>query len=229
MLLSSTKHLIFLISILVFSSSLHAGSGFPTWDYANLFKQDLRRATLVTNLPNLTESDHFIGVQLSGSQIFSNSGTYQRMPAARLSMYPNPGYNLWVQFARWPGSDPNFSVGTGLQVEFKGEDIQRRQAIGISWNSIYDEGYTQRDISIHGLYAYNIKRFNLGLIAMIDLHHLVVEDGNGIPDYDETIYIAIPYISWLFTETLRVSIMMPYNSTGPGLVLGSEWLIGKRK
>ncbi|NQT61575.1 MAG: hypothetical protein HQ556_01330 [Candidatus Marinimicrobia bacterium] len=229
MSLSSIKHLIFITLILSFSSHLCAGDGFPAWDRTNLFKQDLRRATLVTNMPNITESDHFIGVQFTGSQIFSNSGSYQRMPAARLSMYPNPGYNLWVQFARWPGSNPNFSVGTGLQVEFKGEDLQRRQAIGISWNSIFDDGYIQRDISLHGLYAYDFKKLNLGVITIIDLHHLVVEDGNGIPDYDETILLAVPYISWLIKETFRVSVMVPYNSTGPGLVLGSELLIGKRK
>ena len=226
---SSIKHLIFFTLILSLSSPLCAGDGFPAWDYANLFKQDLKRATLVTNLPNITESDHFIGVQFTGSQIFSNSGSYQRMPAARLSMYPNPGYNLWVQFARWPGSNPNFSVGTGLQVEFKGEDLKRRQAIGISWNSIFDEGYIQRDIAIHGLYAHAFNKLNLGIIAMIDLHHLVVEDGNGIPDYDETIFLAVPYIGWLVKETLRVSILVPYNSTGAGLVFGTELMIGKRK
>ena len=229
MSLSSIKHLIFISLIVLLSSQLSAGDGFPVWDNANLFKQDLKRATLVTNLPNITGSDHFIGVRFTGSHIVSNSGSSQRMPAARLSMYPNPGYNLWVQFGRWPGSNPNFSVGTGLQVEFKGEDLQRRQAIGISWNSIFDDGYMQRDISIHGLYAYASKKLNLGVIAIIDLHHLIVEDGNGIPDYDETILLAVPYISWLVKETFRVSVMVPYNSTGPGIALGSELLIGKRK
>lgn len=229
MSLSSIKYLILITLSVLLYSQLIAGGGFPAWDYANLFKQDLKRATLVTNLPNITESDHFIGVQLTGSQIYSNSGSAQRMPAARFSMYPNPGYNLWVQFARWPGSNPNFSVGTGLQIQFEGEDPQRRQALGISWNSIFDDGYIQRDISIHGLYAYALKKLNLGVIGIVDLHHLVVEDGNGIPDYDETIFLAVPYIGWLVKETIRVSIMVPYNSTGPGLVLGSELLIGKRK
>ncbi len=194
-----------------------------------MFKQDLKRATLVTNLPNITDSDHFIGVQLSGSQILTNSGSTQRMPAARFSMYPNPGYNLWVQIGRWPGSNPNFSVGTGLQVEFKGEDPHRRQAVGVSWNSIFDVGYIQRDIAIHGLYAYASQKINLGVIGIVDMHHLVVEDGNGIPDYDETILLVVPYIGWLVKETFRVSVMVPYNSTGPGIILGSELLIGKRK
>ena len=229
MSLSSTRYLIVIALSVMLNSQLMAGGGFPAWDYANLFKQDLKRATLVTNLPNITENDHFFGVQLTGSQIHSNSGSAQRMPAARFSMYPNPGYNLWVQFARWPGSNPNFSVGTGIQVEFKGDDHQRRQAIGISWNSIFDDGYVQRDIAIHGLYAYTSKKLIVGVIGIIDMHHLVVEDGNGIPDYDETIYLAVPYVGWLVNETFRVSVMVPYNSTGPGLVLGGELLIGKRQ
>ena len=214
---------------MLFSLHLSAGDGFPLWDNANLFKQDLKRATLVTNLPNMTEADHFFSVQLSGSQIYTNSGSSQRIPGARLSIFPNPGYNLWVQFARWPGSNPNFSVGTGLQVEFEGEDLKRRQAIGISWNSIFDDGYMQRDISIHGLYGYAAGKLNLGIIALIDMHHLVVENDHEIPDYDEMIMLGIPYIGWLISEQVRVSIMVPYNSTGPGIVLGSELLIGKRK
>jgi len=226
---SASKYLILFPLIVLFSLPLSAGDDFPVWDDASLFKQDLKHAALVANLPNITEADYFIGVQLSGSQIHTNSGSNQHMPGARLSLYPNPGYSLWVQFARWPGSNPNFSVGTGLQVEFKAEDIKRRQAIGISWNSIFDDGYVQRDISVHGLYGYASNKLNLGIMAVIDMHHLVVENGNGIPDYDETILMGVPYISWLLTEQLRVSLMVPYNSTGPGLVLGSELLIGKRQ
>ena len=226
---SAFKNLLLFTLCVSISSHVVAGDGFPAWGGANLFKQDLEASTLVTNLPNITDSDHFIGVQLMGSQFYSNSGSAQRMPAARFTVYPNPGYNVWVQFARWPGSNPNFSVGTGLQVEFKSEDPQQRQAVGISWNSIFDDGYIQRDISIHGLYAHAWKKLNVGIIGMVDLHHLVVEDGNGIPDYDKTIYLVVPYIDWLVKETFRVSLMVPYNSTGPGIVVGSELLIGKRK
>jgi len=224
-----SKHLILISLLISFSQHLSGGDGFPIWDNANLFKQDLKRASLLTNLPNLTETDHFLGVQISGGQIHTNSGSSQQMPAGRLSIYPNPDYNVWVQFARWPGSNPNFSVGTGLQVEFKGENLQRRQAVGIAWNTIFDDGYTQRDITIHGLYGFTWDKLNLGLIAIIDLHHLVVEDGNGIPDYDETILVGVPYISWLIKNAFKVSIKVPYNSTGPGIVVGSELLIGKRK
>ncbi len=226
---SHIKFPIFISLFVLLNAHLIAGGGFPAWGNVNLFKQDLKRATLVTNLPNITDSDHFIGVQLSGSQIHSNSGSSQRMPAARFSMYPNTGYNLWVQFARWPGSNPNFSIGTGLQVEFTGQDPQRRQAVGISWNAIFDDGYNQRDISVHGLYAYAWKKLSMGVIAIIDMHHLVVENATGIPDYDESIYLAVPYLSWMVKKTFKVSVMVPYNSTGPGLVLGSELLIGKRK
>ncbi len=209
--------------------SLRAGDNFPAWENNNLFRQDLKRSTLVTNTPNITGADHFIGVQFAGAQIYSNSGSYQRMPGVRLSLYPNPGYNLWVQFASWPGSGPNFSVGTGLQVDFKGDDLRRRQAIGISWNSVFDDGYEQRDISLHGLYSYASGKLNMGFMALIDLHHLVVDDNTGFPDYDETIVLGIPYISWLVKENVRVSFMVPSNSTGPGIVIGSEILIGKRK
>lgn len=226
---STSKYLLFITFIALFSLRLSAGDDYPVWDDANLFKQDLKSATLVTNLPNITEADHFFGVQFSGSQIHTNSGSNQRIPAARLSLYPNPGYNLWVQFARWPGSNPNFSVGTGLQVEFRGEDVHRRQAIGLSWNSIFEDGYVQRDVTIHGLYGYASKKLNLGFIALIDMHHLVVENGNGIPDYDETILLGVPYISWLMADQLRVSFMLPYNSNGPGFVVGTEFMIGKRK
>jgi len=210
------------------SISLIAGDNFPSWEHAGLFKQDLRRSTLVTNLPNILEADHFFGLQLSGSQIYSNSGTYQRMPGVRLSIYPNPGYNIWMQFARWPGSDPNFSVGTGLQVEFSGSDLDRRKAIGISWNSIFDEGYVQRDITAHGLYSMVTNSLNFGLMVLIDMHHLIVENGNGIPDYDRTILLGSPYISWLATPELRLSLLIPYNSTGPGVVINGEYMIGKR-
>jgi len=225
----STKYLYYIPVLALLSLRLSAGDNFPVWDHAGLFKQDLKRASLVTNLPNITDADHFIGLQASASQIYSNSGTYQRMPGVRLSLYPNPGYNLWAQFAPWPGSQPNFSVGIGLQVEFTGEDLQRRKAMGVSWNSIFDDGYVQRDVAIHGLYGLTSGKLNYGLIAVIDFQHLVVEDGHGVPDYDETILIAVPYIDTLVNKVWRVSFMVPYNSTGPGIVIGSELLIGKRK
>ncbi|MCF7825558.1 MAG: hypothetical protein K9M55_01580 [Candidatus Marinimicrobia bacterium] len=224
-----TKYLYYIPVLALLSLRLSAGDNFPVWDHADLFKQDLKSASLVTNLPNITDADHFIGLQLSASQIYSNSGSYQSMPGVRLSLYPNPGYNLWVQFAPWPGSQPNFSVGIGLQVEFTGTDLQRRKAIGVSWNSIFNDGYIQRDISIHGLYGLTYRKLNYGIMAVIDLQHLVVEDGKGVPDYDETILIAVPYINKLVSKVWRVSLMVPYNSTGPGIVLGSEFLIGKRK
>jgi hypothetical protein len=229
MSISSRKYLLYIPIIALLNISLRAGDDFPVWDNVNLFQQDLKRSTLVTNTPNITGADHFIGVQISGSQIYTNSSSFHRMPGVRLSLYPNPGYNLWVQFARWPGSNPNFSVGTGIQVEFKGDDLRRRQAIGISWNSIFNDGYVQRDVSIHGLYGYAFKKLNLGFMALIDLHHLVVEDDSGFPDYDETILLGVPYISWLVKENVRMSLMVPYNSSGPGIVFGSEILIGKRK
>jgi hypothetical protein len=229
MSLSPIKHPIFITLSILIHSQLVAGEGFPAWGSSNGFKDDLRRASLVANLPNITESDHFIGLQLTGSQIYSTTSSTQNIPAARFSIYPNPSYNLWVQFGRWPGSNPSFSVGTGIQTEFDGEDPQRRQAVGVSWNSIFNDGYMQRDISVHGLYAYTFAKLSLGIIALLDMHHLIVEDGNGIPDYDETIYAAVPYMGFMLKETFRLSVMLPYNSSGPGLVLGAELLIRKRQ
>lgn len=225
----SSKHLIFTFSIVLLSGSLRAGDGFPAWDNPNLFKQDLRRATLATNLPNITEADHFLGAELSGAQIYSNAGDYQHIPAGRLSIYPNPDYNLWVQFARWPGSAPNFSVGTGIQVAFQGDDLSRRQAIGVSWNTIFDEGYVQRDIALHGLYGTKWKKMDIGIVAMYDIHHVLVENGNGIPDYDASIFLAMPFIARVIGDSFRLIMKIPYNTTGPGLVLRGEILIRKRK
>jgi len=229
MSLSPNKYLIFTTIFILLVVGLNAGGGFPAWDHSQVFKQDLRRSTLATNLPNVTEADHFLGAELSGARIYSNSGSYQYIPAGRVSLYPNPDYNLWVQFARWPGSDPNYAVGTGVQVAFKGEATTRRQAIGISWHSIFAQAYMQRDISVHGLYGTTWGGFNLGLIAMYDIHHILVEDGNGIPDYDESIFIAVPYISRVIGESFRFTLKLPYNSTGFGLALGGEFLIRKRQ
>lgn len=229
MSLSPSKHLVLITAFTLMGVGLNAGDGFPAWDNPNVFKQDLIRATLATNLPNVTEADHFLGAELSGAQIYSNSGSYQYIPAGRLSIYPNPDYNLWVQFARWPGSDPNYAVGTGVQVAFKGEADTRRQAIGISWHSIFAETFMQRDVSVHGLYGTTWKGMNMGLIAMVDIHHILVEDGNGIPDYDKTILIAVPYISRVMGDAFRITLKLPYNSTGFGIALGGELLIRKRQ
>jgi hypothetical protein len=223
------KYLLITTLVALFSLRLVAGDGFPLWDNANLLQQDLKRATLVNNLPNITEADHYIGVQYSSSLFHSNSGESHLLPGARVSVYPNPGYNVWAQFAQWPGSEPNFAVGTGIQVELASENPTRRQAMGISWNEIYGDGYIQRDISVHGLYGFASEKLNLGLMAIIDLQHLVIDNDRGVPDYNGTILLAVPYISWLWKEQLRISMMMPYNSTGPAVVLSGEFLLGKRE
>ena len=228
MSLFSSKHLYILISFGICLSTTWAGDGFPIWDNPVRFKQDLRRTTLATNLPNITETGHTLGVQLKVASIFANSDETLAVPGGRLTIYPNPGYNIWVQLSSWPGSTPSFGVGTGIQVEFQGDNPKRRQAVGLTWNEIHADGYAQRDISFHGLYGFSSKELSAGIIFVVDLHHVIVENGNGIPDYDETIYIAVPYISWLWKESFRMSMMLPLNSTGPGLILGGEFMIGKR-
>lgn len=215
------------MTISLFSQVLN-GDNFPVRDNESLFRQDLRRASLLNIVPNLTETGQYLGVQVSSSHILTNSGEQQLIPGVRASIYPNPGYNIWAQFQDWPGETPNFSVGTGIQIELPGENQTRRQAIGLAWNKVYTSDYSQRDISFHGLYAYSNGKLNLGVIALIDFHHILVDDGVGFQDYDDTIYLGTPYISWNIIEQARFSLSIPYNVTGPGLVIGFELLLGNR-
>ena len=225
---SLTKLILTIVMSISLFSQLLADDNFPVLNNETDFCQDLKRASLVNTVPNLTETGQYLGVQLSSSHIYSNSGRQQVVPGIRLSIYPNPGYNLWAQFGNWPGETPAFSVGTGIQIEMSPENQDRREAIGLAWNEVYTSDYRQRDISVHGLYGYSNGQLNLGIIALIDLHHILVADEIGYSDYDETIYLAIPYISWMFWQQLRFSLSMPYNSTGPGLALGLEFLVGDR-
>jgi len=225
---SNRKQFHLIVLWLCSSMFIYAQDDFPDWGSRASFKQDLKRSSLLVNLPNLTDSDHFLGVQMSGGVISTSSGGLQLLPAARLSLFPNPDYNLWVQFGSWSGNETNFSVGTGIQIEFNGENARRRQAIGLSWNSAYAEDYSQRDIAVHGLLGYHWNGFNLGLIALYDFHHLIVTDGLGIPDYDESIWMGVPYITWMLNESFKTFVNIPINSTGPGIAVGCELLIRKR-
>ncbi len=220
--------LLTILTISLYPQELAADNTFPIQDNENLFRQDLRRASLLNIVPNLTETGQYLGVQLSSSHIYSNSSGQQYVPGVRLSIYPNPGYNVWAQFGKWPGVTPTFSVGTGIQVEIPAAEQSRRQAIGLAWNEVYASDYSQRDISVHGLYGYSSGRLNFGIIAIIDLHHILVDDVTGFLDYDESIYLAVPYISWIFREQARFSLSIPYNVTGPGLTLGVEFLLAGR-
>ncbi len=216
---------IFLASL----TSILAGTDFPEWQDRSRFQADLRAAARVTNIPNHGGGDHFLGLSLSLALFPSGSGENIMVPAARVSLYPNPGYNLWVQFAQWPGDRPAFSVATGIQIEFPAEQRAIRQGLGLSWSEIIGNAYIQRDISAHALYGRSGKSLHYGLMLTLDLQHVIVEDGHGIPDYDETIFQALPYISWMLFETSKVSLSIPMDKDGFALDLSYEWLFGKRE
>lgn len=226
---SFRKQFHFILLWLCGSMTLYAQPGFPDWESSQTFKKDLKRSSLLVNLPNLTDADHFVGLQMSGAGVSSSNGDLQIMPAARLSVFPNPDYNLWAQFGSWTGNETNFSVGTGIQVEFNGDSAKRRQAIGLAWNSVFAENYSQRDITVHGLIGYHWNGFDLGLIALYDIHHLIITDGLGISDYDESIWMGIPYIIWMLNDNLKTFAKIPINPTGAGIAIGCELLIRKRQ
>ncbi|MEA3286738.1 MAG: hypothetical protein U9Q77_05120 [Candidatus Marinimicrobia bacterium] len=206
-----------------------AGSDFPNWQDQSSFQTDLRAAARVTNIPNPGNTDYYLGLQASLASIRLDRDESATVPSARLSIYPNPGYNLWAQFAQWPGDYPAFSVATGVQVEFPADQRSIRQAIGLGWSEVIGKAYTQRDISVYALYGRSQETFNYGLMAIVDMHHVLVENGNGIPDYDKTNYLALPYISWLFLDQSRVSLYLPIDANGLALDLSCEWLLGSRE
>lgn len=208
---------------------LIADDSYPALGDSELFKIDLKRSSLVANPPNLAESGHFIGIGSSISQFQSTAGETHIVPSARITVYPNPGYNVWVNIANWPGPAVSFDVGVGLQVEFNPENPARRQALGLSWHEIYGDAYTQRDVSVHGLYGVSKNDLDFGAIVILDMHHVLVDNGKGIPDYDENFFILMPYIGMMFMEKMKIAAHLPYNSEGLGLVLNAEFQLGKRQ
>ncbi len=224
----SPKSLVFIIILMFAVIPSRSEHEFPAWDTFSDFKNDIARASLISNLPNLTEAGHYIGVQTSSSLFKSNSGQTQVVPSARMSVYPNPGYSLWAQLSQWPGAYPNFGVGVGLQVEFQADNPDKRQAIGVSWNEIHALGYAQRDVSVHGLYGHSFSKVNLGLIAIIDMHRVLVDKGIGFSSFDRTIYTAVPFVSYNFTKQFRTSTSFTTNSAGVGVSISVELFMGPR-
>ncbi len=190
-----------------------------------VLQKDLRSAALIANLPNRTGGDYYLGVSVATSGM-SNATL---IPGIRMSIYPNSGYSLWTQFAKWPDVNPNFSVGTGIQVEFPAGNSAIRQAIGLSWNKIYGDAYSQRDISAHGLYGWDKGTLGYGLMASLDMHHVLIDNKSGFVDYDETFIQTIPYITWMVTEQTKLSLAIPLDVEGAALDMSCEILFGKRK
>lgn len=223
-----TKFASFLLLVQLITTQLYAGNNFPnSIDYES-FKIDLRKSALISNLPNNRGTDYYVGVSGLIGMINSHSGDYQTIPGLRVSIYPNPGYNLWAQFAQWSGDRPNFSVGTGVQVAFQGENLRNGQSLGTSWNKIYGSGYSQRDISIHGIYTRFSDPLDFGLMVIYNTLHVLVDNITGFQSYDETQMMIVPYISWILTAPMKVSLQAPMGKSGIALTVDMEWLIGKR-
>jgi len=213
---------------MVLPYTTRASNSFPAWQDTLVFHADLRSAALITNLPNPSGEDYFIGFSTAIAGFHSESGETQMIPAARVSIYPTPGYNLWAQFAKWPGELPAFSVGTGVQVEFPGDNIRLRKAIGLTWNELHTEQFIQRDITAHALYGRTQDSFYYGLIGSFNSQHVLVKNGNEIPDFDESFMQVIPYIGWMFNETIRISFKVPMDVENTAVDMSCEWFWGMR-
>lgn len=225
---SFPKLVLTLLSFFLAVNFCSAQSTFPNWDTASTFSKSLRSAALISSLPNTAGEDYYLGLRTSTDMILTDSDGPYLSPNARLSIYPNPGYNLWAQFGYWPSDRPAFSVGTGIHVELPSENQKINQGIGMSWNTVYGEDYSQRDISAHVLYGYSLGSFDFGLSAILDVHHILVEDSRGIPDYDETILQAVPYISWMLFDQSKLSLSLPLDAKGAALSFAYEYLLEKR-
>jgi len=217
------KQLILFILALVPLGVFAGPNDYPGWEDSEVFKQDLQRGALVANLPTIFDADHFLGVQAGAAFL------PQVIPSGRFSIFPNPEYNLWVQFARWPGDGANFAVGTGFQTAFRGEDPDLKKGVGLSWNTIFNEGYQQRDITIHGILGTTWQGFQLGAVLLLDMHHVLVDNNRGISDYDTNLLMAVPFLQRELGPTMRVTLQLPVSSAGASLQLSAEMLVGKRK
>ncbi|MCF7824262.1 MAG: hypothetical protein K9N35_08835 [Candidatus Marinimicrobia bacterium] len=186
-------------------------------------------SSFIANLPNKQGSDYYIGIQASASSFSSASPEQIIIPGFRLSIYPNPEYNLWAQMGKWPGSQPEFSVGTGIQVSFPGENTQYGQTLGATWNKIFGTDYSQRDISIHGIYTRYSSPWDFGLMAIYTMHHVLVENAANFQDFDRTQLFLVPYFSWTFGDVMRLTASVPFNTQGAALSADIEWFVGQRE
>ena|GEM_PF-320050 len=226
---SISKSSIYTLISLLAASFLYSGNDFPTRGELDSFKKDLSRIAMISNVANTQGTDYYIGVSSSFAGMNSVTEGIQMLPALRLSIYPNPGYNIWAQFASLASDKPTFSVGTGIQVAFQGENLRNGQALGVSWNKIYGDGYNQRDISVHGMLTRFSTRLDFGLMAVYDMHHVLIESVSNFKSYDETILSMIPYIKWTANEPFLVSASVPVAANGVSIQLDFEYLLGKRK
>ncbi|MCF7808613.1 MAG: hypothetical protein K9M49_06990 [Candidatus Marinimicrobia bacterium] len=214
--------------LLLICAQMIMASDFPVINDQDSFESDLHSAALINQLPNLKGGDHYLGLKISTLAINSPNGQFVPVPEVRLSIYPNPGYNMWANFAKWPGDSPTFSYGTGVQVAFYGENVQSEQAIGFTWSMITGEWYQQRDIKIHGMFSRVLDKWEYGLIALLDLHHVIAEKNLGVNSYDGTIMQIAPYIKLMNWDAYNLSLMVPLSKDGGAISLSLEHFLGKR-
>lgn len=202
---------------------------FPNPSHSSPFKAEARTLSRSNNLPNIFARDEYLGLKISHSTLVDQLEAYHSIYSMRASLYPNTGYNLWLQLSQWSGHTPHFAVSTGIQIEYPKSNSFLRRAIGLGWTEVYAEIHTQRDIQIFGILGRSTDRFELGITGALTLHHILVDDGHGIPDYDETFLRFIPYIGMMTFSGQYFQILVPTDKQGAILNLAYEIHLGSRE
>jgi hypothetical protein len=223
-----SKFLVPLVIPVLLTLDLRADN-FPDTISPTVFKAEVRALSRHNNLPNFDAEDDFLGLRWSSSVIADQNQDRHLVQGIRAILYPNTGYNVWVQLSEWPGDTPHFAVSTGLQYEFPGKNPRFRRAIGLGWSEGYGSIHTQRDIQAYAFLGRSSKRFELGITGALTMQHVLVEDGNGIPDYDETFLRLMPYIGAMIFGNHFVQLVLPYDNKGAVLNLSYEIQLGARE
>lgn len=224
-----SSSIIFLLIICVFSGSDLKAQTFPDHGDASGFRTDLRSLSLANNLPNVQARDDYVGISVMVKPVAASGGEFHLLNATRFSIYPNPGYNLWFQMSRWSNTAPSFSVATGLQYEFPGENFRLRKGVGLGWSETYGEIHVVRDVRVYGYLGYTTKRWDFGAAAALNMQHAIVDDGHAIPDYDETFYSLVPYIGTVIAQGHLLQLLIPADSKNMAFSIGYELQFGTRK
>ncbi|NQV16346.1 hypothetical protein HQ531_12870 [bacterium] len=216
------------IILLISTTILFAGESFPDFETQASLISDLKTAALIANLPPVNGADHYLGFRAALGILNTTSNGSYAVPGVRMSIYPNPGYNMWFQIAKWSDDSPGFSVGTGLQMQFPGDNLNTNRAIGLGWNKVYGNAYTQRDIKVHALYSRSYKTVDVGAMALMDLHHILIDDEQAIPDYNKSINQIVPFVSWMVMDLTKCSLSLPFDSKTLAIDFNCEIRFGKR-
>lgn len=217
------------LSMVLMGASASQAQSFPDFHDAVSFRSDQRTLALVGNLPNINARDAYIGLKTSANLLPAASGDLHLVNDVRVSVYPNPGYDLWLQLSSWSNSSPSFMVATGVQYEYPGTDTRLRKVIGLGWSESYGAIQVVRDVRIFGVLGYSSKNWEYGVSAAMIMQHGVIENGWGIPDYDETFYTLVPYIGMMIAKAHTFQVMLPLASSDLALSLAYEFQFGRRQ